>query len=759
MPSVAAPRWSVWVDTGGTFTDCVARDPGGATHRVKVLSSGAVRGRTIRQTTPLSVQIELPWSLPDGFLRGWSLRRLSDESDGAVVTDFEGATGRVELASETRMGPGVEIELESPEEAAVVAVRILTGTPPGAELPPLELRLATTRGTNALLERRGARVALFVTRGFGDLLEIGNQQRPELFALEIVKPAPLYERVVEVDERLAADGSILRELDPREIGPVTAELLEAGVRVAAVCLLHGYRNPEHEQRLAASLSEAGFEHVSTSAELAPLIRYLPRAETTVVDAYLAPVIDSYVEGVRSALELSRLELMTSAGGLVGADHFQPKDSLLSGPAGGVVGAVAAGKRSGFERVIAFDMGGTSTDVSRFDGEYDYRFDTRVGDAHLMAPALSIETVAAGGGSICSYDQARPTVGPESCGAVPGPACYGAGGPLSLTDVNLLLGRLAPDRFEIPIDRAAAAARAREVLDGVRAGGDRSLELESLLAGFLQIANERMAEAVRRISIREGYDPAEYALVAFGGAGAQHACDLARLLGMERVLVPSDAGLLSAVGLGSAVVERFKERQVLAPLDQVGESLEGWFDQLAEEARRAVVREGVAESEVGVRLRRAHLRLLGQDASLPIDFAGVTTLRESFDRAYVAHYGYRPESRPIEVESLRVAASSSVERSSVGQPSDRAVARPPTPGRLELTEPPPAGTSRALFDGSWADVPIYDRSSLAVGARLPGPAMIFERHSATVVESGWSAGPDAVGALVLIREASSESVDE
>jgi 5-oxoprolinase (ATP-hydrolysing) len=730
MPSVAGPRWSVWVDTGGTFTDCVARDPAGDIRRVKVLSSGALRGRLIGQSGPRSCELELPWTLPSGFLKAWSLRTLSGELPPASIESSDGPSCRVELGREVSIAPGSEVEVGSPEEAAVVAVRLITGTPPGGELPPLDLRLATTRGTNALLERRGARLALFVTRGFGDLLEIGNQQRPELFTLEIVKPAPLYERAVEVEERLAADGTVLREIDLDALEPVATGLLDAGIRVGAVCLLHGYRNPEHERQLAELLFRVGFDHVSTSAELAPLIRYVPRAETTVVDAYLAPVIDGYVGGVRSALDLSDLKMMTSAGGLVGADRFRPKDSLLSGPAGGVVGAAAAGRRSGFERVIAFDMGGTSTDVSRFDGEFDYRFYTRVGAAHLMAPALAIETVAAGGGSICSFDGFQPRVGPESSGAAPGPACYGAGGPLSLTDVNLLLGRLAPSRFEIPIDPAAAEASATEILERVRATGEESIELETLLAGFLQIANERMAEAVRRISVREGYDPAHYALVAFGGAGAQHACDLARLLGM--------------MGLGSAVVERFRERQVLAPLDRVRDSLAGWLDELSESAALAVAGEGVASTDVRVRLRRVHLRLEGQDAWLAIDFDGSGSLRERFDRAYRTHYGYRPEDRPIEVESLRVVASSSSEEATAEIDA--------TAPRGEVgSSPAPTGESRAFFDGAWLDVPVYDRDSLAETARFPGPALILERHSATVVESGWSAAADGAGALLLMRD--------
>lgn len=724
----------------------MARDPAGELRRVKVLSSGAVRGRVRRAVSDRELELELPWTLPEGFLDGWAVRLLSRPEQQTIErhrSEHLSDRPTVALSGALPAVAGSDVELISPEESAVLAARLVTGTPAGRALPPIDLRLATTRGTNALLERRGADVALFVTRGFADLLEIGNQQRPDLFALEIRKPPGLFRRVVEVDERLGADGVVVSELQLEPLAAVARELLDAGIRVAAVSLLHSYRNGEHEARVATFLEAAGFEHVSVSSELAPFIRYLPRAETAVVDAYLTPVISGYVDRIRRSLGISGREtdlmLMTSAGGLVGAERFRPKDSLLSGPAGGVVGAAGAGRRSGFERVIAFDMGGTSTDVSRVDGEFDYRFETRVGAARLMSPALAIETVAAGGGSICGFDGARLRVGPESAGADPGPACYGAGGPLSLTDVNLLLGRLVPGRFEIPIDPKAAERRLAEILERLRERGERELDRESLLAGFLRIANERMAEAVRRISVREGYDPGEYALVAFGGAGAQHGCALARLLGMRTVLVPRDSGLLSALGLGHAVVERFSERQVLAPLAEVRDSLAEWIEELGREARSAVASEGVPAADVGIRLRLAHLRLVGQDSTLAVDLADVAALEASFDRAYRAVYGYRPEGRPIEVESLRVVASS--------PPPDwqPALAAPAAEAR------PVGSRGRAWFGGEWLEVPHFERQSLSPGASVSGPCLILERHSATVVESDWRASVDATEALVLTRE--------
>jgi 5-oxoprolinase (ATP-hydrolysing) len=485
------------------------------------------------------------------------------------------------------------------------------------------------------------------------------------------------------------------------------------------------------------LRAAGFRHVSLSSELAPLIKLLPRAETAVVDAYLSPILERYLAGVSGALGSGSLHVMTSAGGLVRAAAFRAKDGLLSGPAGGVVGAARAGRRSGFPRVIAFDMGGTSTDVARWDGDFEYLFEHQVGDAHLVAPALAIESVAAGGGSICGFDGIQLKVGPESAGAWPGPACYGAGGPLTLTDVNLILGRLDPDRFEIPLD-AAAAHRALDRL------GERMGALdpgpEAVLAGLLQIADERMAEAIRSISLRRGYDPAGHALVAFGGAGAQHACAVAELLGIASVLVPADAGLLSALGLGAAVVERFAQRQVLEPLTQAaGGRRAGWLDELGREAAAAVAAEGIAAGDVAVRRRLLNLRFAGQEATLAVEFAGESRIEPAFAAAYQEIYGYAPEGRAIELESIRAVASSRAE--------DDAASPDPEPTRAV-----PIGVRRCWAGGGWRDVPAFDRAALPPGATFAGPALVFERHSATLAAAGWRGRVDGAGNLALERDA-------
>jgi len=703
---------------------------------VKILSNGALRGVVVDAIDEHELRVKTAWPVPADFLRGFTFRLL-DSDTPAVRVDHNDKEGRtITLASplDTSGARGAAFEVQSPEAAPVLAARLAAGVPVGEPLPVIAMRLATTLGTNALLERRGARVAFFVTEGFGDLLRIGNQQRPDLFALEIRRPQPLYETAVEVCERVGADGVVVVPLDEPRLLAQIEELVADGYRHAAVTLLNSYANPRHESRVAELLAQNGFEHVSVSSELAPFIKVVPRAETTVVDAFLAPVVDDYIGRVREPLGGGSLHVMTSAGGMMRPESFRAKDSLLSGPAGGVVGAAMAGRSSGFDKIIAFDMGGTSTDVARFDGDFDYTFEHVVGDAHLVAPALAVESVAAGGGSICRFDGITMSVGPQSAGASPGPACYGAGGPLTLTDVNLLAGRLDESRFGIPIDRGAARRALDALIDDVeRAKGDETDEAV-LLDGLLQIANERMAEAIRRISIRKGYDPSAYALVAFGGAGAQHACGVADRLGIETIVIPPDASLLSAMGLGHAVMERFAERQILRALDDVAATLDSIRSELEEEARTLLMGEGVPREEVEIRRTIVSLRIAGQESSLQVEGAH---LADAFRRKYELVFGYWPTGRTIEVESLRVVAS--------GRGGDVE--------HIEATSPSPhvkRGTAHAWFGGSWRDVPAVERAGLGRGEVLEGPALVFEEHTVTVVEAGWSASIERGGALVLER---------
>jgi 5-oxoprolinase (ATP-hydrolysing) len=587
-----------------------------------------------------------------------------------------------------------------------------------------------------LLERQGTPPVLFITRGFGDLLAIGNQQRPDLFALEIVKPEPLCAVVIEVDERLRADGSVEKALD---LGAVEAEarrVLEAGHAVAAIAFLHSYRNPEHEEQLAERLLEMGFLHASTSSGLSSRLKILPRAQTTVVDAYLAPVVGKYLEKIDRGLEALSLHVMTSAGGLVRHDGYRAKDSLLSGPAGGVVGAVAAAQYSGEERILAFDMGGTSTDVTRYDGQLEYRWETIVGDAHLVSPSLAVETVAAGGGSVCRFDGHQLKVGPQSAGASPGPACYGNGGPFTLTDVNLLLGRLLEPHFPFRVDRAAAAARSLELQNEHRRCRGAELGAEELLFGFLQIANEKMAGAVRAISLRTGYDPGDYALLTFGGAGPQHACALADILEIDRVLVPRDAALLSAFGLGQAGIERFAERQVLECLEEVEERLHHWFLELEAEASSQLEKEGIQGRKLRIERQELFLRLSGQEATLKVRWEPRVDVAKEFAAAYEDHFGYRPPERDLEVESLRLMMSAN------------------TSGTEEVSllpsgsAPGPSRRQQVFTSRGWMEGVVVERQHLALDSSLAGPGLVVEQHTVTVIEPGWRARLDSAGALIL-----------
>lgn len=726
-----AASWQIWIDTGGTFTDCIGIGPDGRMHRAKVLSSGVLRGRIERIESETALAVEAGWTANPAVLG------MRAAADGEIASVVDHGPGRLVF---DRPLPDLEengsIELFADEEAPILGARLMTRTPAGGALPRMQMRLATTRGTNALLERKGPPTALFITEGFGDLLLIGDQTRPDLFALDIRKPEPLHGPVVEVAGRLDAHGRQIRPLELDAVRNQAASLVRDGIRCAAVVLMHSWVNRDHEQSVKRVLQEVGFEHISCSEELSPTIKILHRAQTAVADAYLAQIIESYLRRVHGALTDGDLHVMTSSGGLVSARNYHAKDSLLSGPAGGVVGAAAAGRRSGFTKIIALDMGGTSTDVSRFDGDYEYVFEHTVGQARIAAPALAIETVAAGGGSICDFAADHLAVGPHSAGADPGPACYGRGGPLTLTDANVLLGRLDPAGFGIPVQPEPAAAHMERIRLAVGKHSDEKSSDEELLEGFIAIADERMAEAIGRISIRQGYDPSDYALVAFGGAGPQHACGVALRLGMKTVLVPPDASLLSAMGLGNAAIERFAQRQVLRPLEEIEPRLDGLIEELETQAVEAVIQEGVAPEHILIRRRIVNMRFAGQEAALGIDIKPGLPIREAFMRQHEDVFGHVPPARAIEVESVRIVASSV--QSEMTQPENR-----PRQGKLEAT-----GTRCTYLDGRWRDVPLYQRSALHAGHEINGPALVIEPHSTTLIARGWSCLVDQTGTLVL-----------
>ncbi|WP_309398161.1 hydantoinase B/oxoprolinase family protein [Cerasicoccus maritimus] len=722
-----AEPWQIAADTGGTFTDLIGVDPKGRPHRAKVLSNASLRAMITAKPGAGWVHLEASWGLPDGFFRGFTA--LFPGGEAFRVLDYRSRDKALLLEVEGRLPPGSLIELTTGEEAPILGARVMTRTPGDQPLPPINLRLGTTRGTNALLERKGAKTAFFVTKGFGDLLSIGDQRRPDLFALAIDKPRQLAKHVIEIDARMDADGREIQSLvlDEALRDKVTAARV-AGCDAAAVTLLHSYQNPAHEQMLGGFLREAGFSVVTLSSELAPFIKILPRAQTTVVDAYLSPIMNAYLDQVQGALSDGRLRVMTSAGGLMARADFRAKDALLSGPAGGVVGAVAAGKQSGSPCVIAFDMGGTSTDVSRSEGTFDYRSSHRVGDASILAPALKIETVAAGGGSICGWDGRKLFVGPDSAGAYPGPACYGAGGPLTVTDVNLLLGRVLPSAFSIPVypEHAAKAA------DAIAANA--GIAREELLSGFLRIANERMAAAIETISVREGYDPREYALVAFGGAGGLHACAIADELGVETVLFPTHAGILSAYGIQQAAIERIGQRQIMELLDVVEETLEATLKEIAEELRGAMTGEGVDAAHLVTRHNRVVLRLKGQESTLTIEH--VSDLAAAFRREYVQVFGYYPEGRAIEVVAVEVVVATV---SSV-LPREIFAADPKALPAVKTTD---------------AGVAIWARGELPVCGQVTGPAVVFDDTCTLFIDAAWSAVMGDRGTLRLTRHAQTE----
>ncbi len=736
-------EWKVWIDTGGTFTDCLALDPQGSLHRAKVLSSSALRGVVAEQVGEHGLRMRGDWHAVPGLVRGFAFAILGAQGGEtrrvvAAEADFIALDGPPLLCR-----AGDAFELRCPHEAPILAAQLATGVASVEELPPLAMRLGTTRGTNALLERRGVPTALFTTRGFADLARIGTQARPDLFALDIRRPAPLYAEVVEVDERLDARGNILRALDLQPLEQRARALVARGIETAAVALMHSYIDPTHEEKVAACLRACGFQHVVCSSACAPFIKLLPRVQTAVIDAYIGPVVDAYLRGVEMVLRGGSLHVMTSAGGLLPPASFRAKDSLLSGPAGGVAGAVLVGKRSGYERILSFDMGGTSTDVARYDGDFEYVFEHEVGDAHLVAPALGIETVAAGGGSVCALRDGRLHVGPESAGAAPGPACYGADGPLTLTDVNLLLGRLDAQRFGIPIAVEPADARLRGLRAELFAATGQRPEREALLEGFIEIADERMAEAIRRISLQRGYDPGDYALVAFGGAGAQHACGVAALLGVGTVLVPADAGLLSALGIGHAAIERFAERQLLQLLSAVESKLATFFAELAADVLGQMRREDIAGARV--RRRMVEMRFVGQDEPLVLDWCD--ELAAAFVERYRGLYGHSPEARSIEVVALRVVAAAETDREIAG-------------AQALVLEAAQAERVVSLWaGGAWCQAGLYRRETLAPGAQVSGPALVFEEHSATFVDAQWDLQVDAFGTLVLRRSAQARARQE
>ncbi|MPZ65840.1 MAG: 5-oxoprolinase [Pseudonocardiaceae bacterium] len=682
--------WQFWVDRGGTFTDIVARRPDGELVTSKLLSENPGRYR----------------------------------------------------------------------DAAVAGIRMLLGLGEDQPVPPSDVdavRMGTTVATNTLLERNGERTALVITRGFGDALRIGYQDRPRIFDRHIVLPAPLYDQVIEVDERIAADGTVLRAPDLDRLAEKLRRAHDGGIRAVAVACMHSHLHPAHEQAIGELAEQLGFGQVSRSAEASPLMKLVPRGDTAVVDAYLSPVLRRYVAQVAEQLQArgpglppgqhSRLMFMQSNGGLAVAGHFRGKDAILSGPAGGIVGMVRMSELAGFDKVIGFDMGGTSTDVSHFAGEYERVFDAQVGGVRLRAPMMNIHTVAAGGGSVLRFDGSRYRVGPDSAGADPGPACYRRDGPLALTDANVMLGRIQPTHFPAvfgpegnqPLDADVVRRRFIELAAGVaeQTGDERSGE--QVAEGYLQIAVANMANAIKRITIQKGHDVTRYVLTTFGGAGGQHACAVADSLGIDTVLVPPMAGVLSALGIGLADTTSMREQSVEARLEPaVMERLTAEADSLESGLRSDLLDEGVPAERIRV-TRRAQLRYDGTDTALPVDLAGCDAMVSAFEAAHRRTYSFLLDRRLI-VEALSVEATGLTEAPDLSHLGD--VAAP--------AGPEPIDTVALHSDGTWQQAPLHQRERMRPGGTVTGPAIIAEANATTVVDDGWQARATATGHLLVER---------
>lgn len=728
-------HFKIYIDTGGTFTDCLALTPDQQIRRIKVLSSSAIRGQGILTPEGMSISTEIVQKYPDDFFAGYSFQLLDSDHTTYLITHSNSRNGLLTLNRplENFSDESVNFEIQSPEEAPVLACRLITSTPLSQKLPPIQMRLSTTKGTNALLERTGGNTLFLITEGFKDLLHIRNQQRPDLFSLNIKKPIPYYDRILEVSERLDSNGSVLKKLDLIALKEFIEPILQ-DFDAVSVCFMHSYLNPDHELQVEALLKDLGATYVSCSSNLNPTIKIVPRSITTDLNAYLTAPMQNYLDEITHSIGSGSLKIMNSAGSLTKASHYKPKDGLFSGPAGGVRGAMAIAKRVSpdLEKIITFDMGGTSTDVSRIDSDIEFVFEHTVGEATLQAPAIDIETVAAGGGSICDFDGQSLTVGPESAGADPGPACYGNGGPLTITDVNLLTGRLQASNLPITIIPEASMDALNQLMSRINKNRETALTNEVVLNGYLDIINERMAQVIRQISIQKGFDPAEYTMVSFGGAGAQHALTVAQKLHIKNVLVPSDAGLLSAYGLQQSLLEEISMKQILMPIDDCIDDLAKLFNDLEKDSLTALENQGLSSDEITVKRRVAALRFLGQDHTLDLEWSSKTNLKKSFEDAYNQQYGHWIEERKIEVESIRVVVSEKKSSNDLSATKKSALSKKP-----EIETPSIDHYTEILYHNKHHKAPVFDISDVEPSTEITGPALVLHPHSTTVIEQGWS----------------------
>jgi len=747
---VTAPQYEFSIDVGGTFTDCIEHSTS-TIKRHKLLSSSHTLGK-IKALAAEAILDPLRVDDPVGFWVGTQLSVIDGDTKRTIIASD--STGRLTLDSplpNSVIGQSYEIRAEL--SAPIIGIHHVLGIPLNESLPPINLRLGTTRGTNALLTRTGSKTALVTTVGFKDLLEIGNQNRPKLFELNIQKTIPLITTSIEINERIDTHGNILQSIDRDQVRRQLARLFAEGIESLAVCLLNSFVNPEHERVIAEVATEFPFASVSISSRVSPLIKMVPRADTTVLDAYLNPVLTNYLEQLRANLHVdSNVRLLTSAGGLIAADLFSGKDSILSGPAGGVVGFSQAAKRAGYKQAIGFDMGGTSTDVSRFGGTYEYEYETIKSGVRIVTPMMAIETVAAGGGSICSFDGIKLTVGPASAGADPGPACYGKQGPLTVTDLNLILGKLPVAEFPIPLDKDAAVAKLKELHSTIEAETCYQHDPIALAEGYLEIANTNMAQAIRTVSIARGYAPEQYLLVSFGGAGSQHACSIADSLGMKTILIHPQAGILSAVGIEQAEITHQCQRGIYETLnDALLDDISSSIQELVSQAIKTVKAADILEHRIEVTVS-SEIRFAGVDQAIVIplvtsaatdaltDNLSANDLISQFHIRHQQRYGYTHPHKSLELATIRITARGKSPQSDVQSK------------KVAVVSVDPTESQRVRFDGQWVDTPLFRRVDLPLGAVIPGPAIISEPHCTTVVNPNWTATLLSQGELLLESQA-------
>lgn len=681
-------QWQIWIDRGGTFTDLVAKTPNGQLVTHKLLS-------------------------------------------------------------------------ENPEkysDAAVQGIRELLKLSPGEQIPDSAIdsvKMGTTVATNALLERKGDRTLLAITRGFGDALRIGYQSRPDLFARHVVLPEMLYENVVEIDERISAQGEIITALNLENTRKELQQAYDTGIRAIAIVLMHGYRFTDHEKQIAQVAEEIGYPQISTSHKVSPLMKLVSRGDTTVVDSYLSPILRRYVDLVANQLNCTetsgpQLMFMQSNGGLTDAKLFQGKDAILSGPAGGVVGMVKTAAIAGDTKLIGFDMGGTSTDVAHYNGEYERSFETMVAGIRMRAPMMHIHTVAAGGGSILNFDGSRYRVGPESAGANPGPACYRRGGELTVTDCNVMLGKIQPKYFpEVfgpeanePLNAAIVKEKFNTLAQTISAAtGTKPPSPEQIAAGFLRIAVENMANAIKKISVQRGYDVTDYTLNCFGGAGGQHACLVADALGMKKVFIHPFAGVLSAYGMGLADIRAMRESQLEMPLtDATLTHVSKHSLPFIDEIKKEIAAQGVSEESIKI-IQKGHIRYAGTDSSLLIDIAPHEVMVNNFESAHLQRFGFIAKERSIILEALSVEG--------VGTSESVAETNTFSSSTLRTTSEQDDAVEM-IADGQIVTAPLFLRDKLASSQRITGPAIIAEKTGTVVIEAGWRGEIDTHDNLILTR---------